>query len=71
MNIVDPHRFEVHQDGTWSEVNYQKIKNGDRFRMFDKDGNPFVYEHEEEVEYIANSDPYFDEELGTWFINIK
>jgi hypothetical protein len=71
MNVFEPYRFMKNIDGEWKEADYSEIKAGDNFKMYDADGNQFVYEQDEENTYYAASTPFFDSELGVWFIEIQ
>lgn len=71
MAIHEPHKIEVKREGKWNESNYEQIKQGATFRMYHENGEPFCYDCDEEVEFIANSDPFYDEELGVWLVRIK
>ncbi|MFD0050055.1 hypothetical protein ACFVHQ_12060 [Actinomycetes bacterium NPDC127524] len=71
MDILEPKKFEIHKDGSYTESHYEQVKAGDHFRMFHPDGQPFLYEDDDKETYQAASHPYFDDELGVWFIEIK
>ncbi|MDZ5472040.1 hypothetical protein SM124_09805 [Bacillus sp. 31A1R] len=69
MNGMDLHKIEIMRDGNWEEVPYESLDVGDQFRMIDPEGNIFVDSYGEVMS--AASKPFFDEDLGTWLVQIK
>ncbi|WP_409305684.1 hypothetical protein [Peribacillus sp. SCS-155] len=63
-------RIEVFREGSWKEIGFADLNAGDQFRMYQEDGSPFLDSIHGEL-LSAASTPYFDDELGTWLIEIS
>lgn len=54
----------------WIEIKFRDIREGNRLKLFEPDGNPVTNFDEKEVEFIAASDAYWDSENMTWAIEV-
>ncbi|MBG9452156.1 hypothetical protein ABE67_23055 [Cytobacillus firmus] len=70
MDQEEIHTIEIEKDGTWERIHYKSLANGHKFRMFYPDGNKFIDSDRSHI-FQAASEPFYDDELGTWFITIK
>jgi hypothetical protein len=48
-------KVQVFKDDNWEDTEVQSLKKGDRFRMFEEDGTPVVWDVK--TEFIASSNP--------------
>lgn len=69
--VYNPYKVEIKKNGNWEEDHFSNVKTGDSFKMYHQDGTQFLYDQDGEDIYLAASDPYFDEDLGVWLIDIK
>ncbi|MGM0777976.1 MAG: hypothetical protein ACQEXE_16575 [Bacillota bacterium] len=70
MNEDDFHKIHRNNNGLWEEVGYNALVKDNHFRMFYPDGKPFIDSDNKDT-FVASSDPFYDEELGVWLIQIK
>lgn len=60
--------IEVKYGDKWLLIDsFHKLKKGQTFRMWDDIDTP-VYDRNGNTEFLATSDPYYDEDLETWAI---
>ena len=52
--------------GTWGETEPQRIKKGDRFRIYSREGKPLTVKGQEI--FVAASDPY--QVKGKWVVEV-
>lgn len=61
--------IEVKYGDKWLLIdNFQKLKKGQTFRMWDDETTP-VYDRNGNTEFLAISDPYYSEKYGEWSID--
>ncbi|WP_144509846.1 hypothetical protein [Bacillus sp. FJAT-22090] len=64
---MDNRRTEVYINGEWKEINFQELKKGDNFRMFESTGEE-VLDLSGSTVFHATSDSYLNEDK-VWQIN--
>jgi len=52
----------------WTSIEFEKIRAGDRFRLFESTGEP-VADEVGKSEFVAKTNPYITED-GVWGIDI-
>lgn len=63
--MQDARKVEVYADGQWTEVEFEDVVQGDKFRIFEETGEP-VYDKIGQCEFVAQGDAHM--RLGTWCI---
>lgn len=48
-------------DGLWIDVSFKDIKMGDKFKLFESDGEQ-VKDNSGEIEWVAACDPFYNSE---------
>jgi hypothetical protein len=56
-------------NGQYKTIKFEELQAGDRFRLFESNGDP-VMDHEGNVDFAAESDPYWDPDASGWAIKI-
>ncbi len=57
MKVNDLRRAEVLVGDKWIDIEFEEIRAGNRFRLFESTGEPVVDENGKS-EFIAKTDPY-------------
>lgn len=67
---MDIRKAEVFTNNAWTEVPFEDIKEGQKFRLFEPTGEPVVNLRDNIVEWVALSDAYLN--FGSvWTIDIE
>lgn len=62
-----------HQGPAWKEVSFQDLKKGDKFRLFEPDGEPVVGDEEGKAIFICVGDAYQNQSTPAkvWTVDIE
>ncbi len=61
-------QVQVLRNNIWTEIDFNELKNGDKFKMFEPDGE--LVKYQDCTEFNAISDIYFNEKYDTLAIDI-
>ena len=69
-------KVEVFKDDVWKEIQFEDLKVGDKYRMFEPDGSPVVVigdggKFEGATEWIVTKGPYKREKDGVWTVECE
>ena len=64
---MDKRIVEVYSNGIWIQTEFEDLRKGDRFRLFESDGERVV-DDKGRKEWIASSSPFM--KMGDWVVNI-
>lgn len=64
---LDKRIVEVYSNGIWIQTEFEDLRQGDRFRLFESDGERVV-DDKGRNEWIASSNAFM--KLGDWVINV-
>ena len=62
--------IERFESGEWIEVDFEDLKKGDLFKMFNPDNGALYESDDNGSEFVAASDPYINDD-GIFTINIE
>ncbi len=65
---MDKRRVEIFTGVSWEEIEFEHLKTGDMFRMFELDGAP-VEDDEGNRIFVAVSEPFLTEE-NIWAVKV-
>lgn len=60
---------QIFKDMKWQDISFNDLKSGDKFRMFEPDGDPVINTIDGTTEWVAGSDVYYED--GNYQIKIK
>ncbi|MBZ4649251.1 hypothetical protein [Thermosipho sp. (in: thermotogales)] len=69
MENQDFRKVQKFVDGEWRNINFEDLKKGDKFRMFETTGEPVVDDYNVS-EFVAESDPFVNK-YGITAVEIK
>lgn len=67
MIMSDIRRTEIFVDGKWKESDFEKIRAGDVFRLYESTGEP-VEDEKGNSEFVAKTDAYIKD--GTYAVDV-
>lgn len=59
--------MQVYENGIWTQINFDKLREGDRFRLFESTGEQ-VISFDGKKEWIAASSPH--EKFSDWIVDV-
>ena len=65
--MKDQRIVQVYENGTWMQIDFDKLREGDRFRLFESTGEQ-VRSSDSKKEWIAASSPH--EKFGDWIVDV-
>ena len=54
-------KVEIFENGQWNEIEFKDLKLGNKFRLFEPDGERVIDKEKNEDEWMATSDAYLNE----------
>ena len=69
-------KVEVFKGGGWSEIKFEELEVGDKYRMFEPDGSPVVVigdggKYEGATEWVVLEGPYRRSKDGVWTVDCE
>lgn len=65
----DMRKVQIYKNNKWRDIDFMQLKQGDKFRMFEPDGEPVISPQSGTSEWITTTDIYLNDE-GNLTINI-
>lgn len=54
--------IELLEEGNWKEIQFNELKDGDRFRMLDPDTKDLYIGDNNKTEFVTVLEPYYNED---------
>lgn len=58
--MKDERIIQIYYNDTWMQTDFDKLKEGDKFRLFDKSGDKII-DRKGRSEFIASSSPFINQ----------
>ena len=66
--MKDERIIQVYDNGTWIQVEFDMLRDGDRFRLFDNSGNKII-DRKGRGEFVASCSPFINK-YGDLVVNV-